>query len=165
MEEIARFRSENRNLRIGVVASCFDLMHAGHVLMLKDARERCDVLVAFLQTDPTVDRPTKNKPILSFKERQILVEGCRWVDKIFIYTREAELYAGLQALEADLRILGDDYRGSRFTGDDLPTPIHFHERSTHGWSTTKLRKRIYELEKAKADVEAKWAGFEEKLEG
>jgi glycerol-3-phosphate cytidylyltransferase len=156
VEEIDRFRSENRNLRIGVVASCFDLMHAGHVLMLKDARSRCDLLVAFLQTNPTVDRPHKNKPVLSFEERQILVEGCRWIDKVFVYTRESELYEGLRTLEADLRILGDDYCEARFTGDDLPTQVYFHDRSSHGWSTTKLRKRIYEMEKTKAELEATW---------
>lgn len=143
LEEIRAYREAHCDKRICVTASCFDLLHAGHTLLLKDGKERADVMVAFLQTDPTVDRPEKNKPILSFEERKILVEGSRYVDKIFIYTTEKELYDGLATLNADLRILGDDYVGKQFTGYDLPTPIHFHDRAVHGWSTTKLRKRIY----------------------
>ncbi len=149
IEEIRAYRAEHANKKICTTASCFDLLHAGHTLMLKDGKERCDLMVAFLQTDPTVDRPEKNKPILSFEERKILVEASKYVDKIFIYTTERELYDGLSALNADLRILGDDYIGKQFTGYDLPAPIHFHDRASHGWSTTKLRKRIYEAELAK----------------
>jgi glycerol-3-phosphate cytidylyltransferase len=146
LEEIRAFRAVNADKKICVTASCFDLLHAGHTLMLKDGKERADLMVAFLQTDPTIDRPEKNKPILSFEERKILVEASRYIDKIFIYTTEKELYDGLSTLSADLRILGDDYIGKKFTGFDLPTPIYFHDRASHGWSTTKLRKRIYQAE-------------------
>jgi glycerol-3-phosphate cytidylyltransferase len=146
LEEISLYRMENIGRRICVTASCFDLLHAGHTLMLKDGKERADLMVAFLQTDPTIDRPSKNKPILSFPERKILVEGCRYVDKIFIYSTEAELLAGLEALNPDLRILGDDYVGKQFTGCDLPIPIHFHDRASHGWSTSALRHKIYLIE-------------------
>lgn len=147
--EISQYRRDNKNQKICVTASCFDCFHGGHYLMLKEGKENCDLMVVFLQTNPRVDRPEKNIPIMSFEERLIMVQGCKYVDKIFIYTTEKELYEGLQTLEADLRILGDDYIGKRFTGDDLQTTVLFHDRSCHGWSTTKLRKRIYEAEAAK----------------
>ncbi len=150
LEEIRLYRLESIGKQICVTASCFDLLHAGHTLMLKDGKERSDLMVAFLQTDPTIDRPSKNKPILSFPERKILVEGCRYVDKIFIYSTEAELLAGLEALQPDLRILGDDYIGKSFTGCDLGIPVHFHDRASHGWSTSALRRKIWEIESAKS---------------
>jgi glycerol-3-phosphate cytidylyltransferase len=146
LDEIRAYRETHQDKKICVTASCFDLLHAGHTLMLKDGKERCDLMVAFLQTDPTVDRPEKNKPILSFEERKILVEASKYVDKIFIYTTEKELYDGLATLKADLRILGDDYVGKQFTGYDLETHVYFHDRASHGWSTTKLRKRIFKEE-------------------
>lgn len=149
LQDIIAYRVANADSRIGVVASCFDLLHAGHVLMLQDAKRQCDKLVAFLQTDPTIDRPTKNKPILSFQERKILVEGCKYIDQVFTYTTEKELYDSLRAIRPDIRILGDDYINKPYTGDDLHIPMYFHRRSEHGWSTTALRKKIYELERIK----------------
>ncbi len=143
IQKIQEFRFINQDKKIGVTASCFDLFHAGHMLMVKDGKEHCDIFVAFLQTDPTLDRPEKNKPILSFEERKILVEGCKYIDQVFIYSTEKELYDGFQALQADIRILGDDYKGKKCTGDDLPMEVYYHDRSIHGWSTTKLRKRIW----------------------
>ncbi len=151
ISEIEEFRQQNSTKRIGVTASCFDLLHAGHQVMLKDGKTRCDLFVAFLQTDPTVDRPTKNKPIMSFQERFILLDSCKHVDKIFIYTTEEELYNGLRVLDADIRILGDDYVGKSFTGDDLVKEVYYHPRSGHGWSSTSLRRRIYEIENKKME--------------
>lgn len=152
IDEISSYREENKNRVICVTASCFDLLHAGHTLMLKDGKEQCDLFVAFLQSDPTIDRPEKNKPILSFEERKILVEGSKYIDKIFIYNTEQELKDGLSVLKADIRILGNDYIGKQFTGYDLASKIHFHDRDSHDWSTSALRKRIYEIEKAKRQV-------------
>ncbi len=149
LNEIAAFRKTHSSQKIGVTASCFDLLHAGHHIMLKDGKEHCDIFVAFLQTDPTVDRPTKNKPIMSFNERFILLDSCKYVDKIFIYTTEQELYDGLKTLNADIRILGDDYIGKNFTGSDLAKEVYYHPRSNHEFSSTSLRRRIYEIEKAK----------------
>ena len=143
----SEFRTAHSAQRIGVTASCFDLMHAGHVLLLKEAKSMVDIVVVFLQTDPTVDRPSKNKPILSMEERKILVEGCRYVDHIFEYTTEAELLQGLRELQPDIRFLGDDYVGKQFTGCELDIAVHFHNRSVHGWSTSSLRKKIYEENK------------------
>lgn len=116
-----QFRAANMDKRIGVTASCFDLMHAGHIRMLKEAKSLVGLLVVFLQTDPTV----------AIEERRMLLEGCKYVDHIFEYTSEEELLEGLRSLRPDLRILGNDYVGKTFTGSDLQIPVHFHDRSEH----------------------------------
>jgi len=128
--------------KIGFTCSCFDLLHTGHILMLKDAKEQCDYLIAGLQTDPTIDRAeAKNKPIQSLKERKIMLESIKYVDKIIIYKTEAELHKLLIKLNPNIRILGSDYVNQPFTGDDLNIKIYYHNRN-HNYSTTNLRKRI-----------------------
>jgi glycerol-3-phosphate cytidylyltransferase len=129
---------------IGVALSCWDLMHAGHHLILADAKKQCDYLCVGLQTDPTLDRPEKNKPVQSLAEREIQVQGCRYIDAYFIYSTEASLYQALVDLNPDIRFLGDDYLNKKFTGDDLPAKIIYHPRSVHNYSTTALRKKIKE---------------------
>ena len=127
---------------IGFTCSCFDLLHAGHILMLQDAKRQSDKLIVWLQTDPTIDRSdTKNKPIQSLEERQIQLEAVKYVDEIFTYDTEEELYKKLLDINPDVRILGSDYIGKSFTGDDLDIEIHYHERN-HNYSTTNLRKKI-----------------------
>ena len=127
---------------VGFTCSCFDLLHAGHILMLQDAKRQCDKLIVGLQTDPTIDRPdTKNKPIQSFEERKIQLEAVKYVYEIFIYDSEKDLYKKLLDINPDVRILGSDYIGKSFTGDDLDIEIHYHERK-HNYSTTNLRKKI-----------------------
>ena len=129
---------------IGFTCSCFDLLHAGHILMLQDAKRQCDKLIVGLQTDPTIDRPdTKHKPIQSLEERRIQLEAIKYVDEVFIYDTEEELYKKLLDINPDVRILGSDYNipGKRFTGDDLNIPIYFHERK-HNYSSTNLRGKI-----------------------
>ena len=126
---------------IGFTCSCFDLLHAGHILMLKDAKEQCDSLVVGLQTDPTLDRIEKNKPIQTLKERKIQLEAVKYIDKIFIYNTENDLYELLQRVQPDLRILGTDYKDKKFTGDDLDIKIYYHERN-HNFSTSNLRENI-----------------------
>ena len=126
---------------IGFTCSCFDLLHAGHILMLKDAKNRCDRLIVGLQTDPTIDRPEKNKPIQSQKERYIQLEAVKYVDEVFTYDTEEDLYKKLLDIKPDVRILGSDYIGKSFTGDDLDIEIYYHERK-HNYSTTNLRKKI-----------------------
>ena len=129
---------------IGFTCSCFDLLHAGHILMLQDAKSRCDKLIVGLQTDPTIDRPdTKNKPIQSFEERRIQLEAVKYVDEIFTYDTEENLYKKLLDIKPDVRILGSDYISKSFTGDDLDIKIYYHERN-HNYSTTNLRKKIEE---------------------
>ena len=127
---------------MGFTCSCFDLLHAGHILMLQDAKRQCDKLIVGLQTDPTIDRPdTKNKPIQSLEERKIQLEAIKYVDEVFIYDTEEELYKKLLDINPDVRILGSDYIGKSFTGDDLDIDIYYHERK-HNYSTTSLRKKI-----------------------
>jgi glycerol-3-phosphate cytidylyltransferase len=127
--------------RVGITASCFDLFHAGHVLMLQEAKEQCDRLVVALQTDPTIDRPEKNKPVQSLVERYIQVQACRYVDDIIPYTTEEDLLNILQCYDWDVRIIGQDYYGKRFTGDELDMEVYYNSRR-HSFSTTELRKRI-----------------------
>ena len=126
---------------IGFTCSCFDLLHAGHIIMLQYAKARCDKLIVGLQTDPTIDRPEKNKPIQSLEERRIQLEAVRYVDEVFTYDTEKDLYKKLLDIKPDVRILGSDYIGKSFTGDDLDIKIYYHDRN-HNYSTTNLRKKI-----------------------
>ena len=130
---------------IGFTCSCFDLLHAGHILMLQDAKSRCDKLIVGLQSDPTIDRPEKNKPIQSLEERKIQIEAVKYVREVIVYDTEKDLYELLKNLNPDVRILGSDYIGKPFTGDDLDIEIYYHERN-HNFSSTNLRTKIYEEE-------------------
>ena len=110
--------------------------------MLQDAKSRCDKLIVGLQTDPTIDRPdTKNKPIQSLEERQIQLEAVKYISEVFTYDTEEDLYKKLLDINPDVRILGSDYIGKSFTGDDLDIEIYYHERK-HNYSTTNLRGKI-----------------------
>ena len=135
--------------KIGFTCSTFDLLHAGHILMLKESAEVCDFLIVGLQTDPTIDRPlTKNTPIQTLEERKIQLEAVRYIDDIYVYDTEDSLIDLLKLVKPDIRILGSDYEGKPFTGDFLNIPIYFHERK-HDYSTTNLRKMIYNRESTK----------------
>lgn len=128
--------------RVGIVASCFDLFHAGHVLMLNEAKENCDRLVVALQSDPTLDRPEKNKPVQGMFERYVQVESCKYVDQIIPYDTEEDLYNLLAGYNWDVRFLGSDYIGRNdYTGADLEIPVHFCSRR-HSYSSSGLRARI-----------------------
>ena len=128
-------------MKIGFTASCFDLFHAGHVMMLKESKEQCDYLIVGLQTDPTIDRPTKNKPVQSILERFIQVEGCKYVDQIVPYSTEEDLINLLTSYPIDVRIIGEEYRDKQFTGHNLPIAVYFNRRQ-HNFSTTDLRQRV-----------------------
>jgi glycerol-3-phosphate cytidylyltransferase len=128
--------------RVGIVASCFDLFHAGHILMLEEAKDHCDRLVVALQSDPTIDRPEKNKPIQGLFERFTQVSACKYVDEVIPYDTEADLYNLLAGYEWDVRFLGSDYVDrTDFTGADLDIPIHYCPRK-HNYSSSGLRERI-----------------------
>lgn len=128
--------------RVGIVASCFDLFHAGHVLMLMEAKENCDRLVVALQSDPTIDRPEKNKPVQALSERYIQLEACKYVDQIIPYDTEEDLYNLLAGYDWDVRFLGMDYFDrEEFTGCSLNIPIHYCSRKHH-YSSSGLRDRI-----------------------
>lgn len=134
-------------MKIGFTCSCFDLFHAGHVLMLEEARSVCDRLVVGLQTDPTIDRPSKGKPVQGIFERFVQLRGCRFVDEIVVYERESELIDILLAYPISVRIIGADYIGKDFTGKDecmrRGIEIYYNKRD-HRYSTTELRGRIYD---------------------
>jgi len=131
--------------KIGFTASTFDLFHAGHVMMLAEAKRHCDWLVVGIQTDPTIDRPNKNKPIQSIVERQIQVKACKFVDEVWIYSTESDLLELLTTLPIDVRILGDEYRDKEFTGKHLIGKLHdvYYNSRNHGFSSTELRKRVF----------------------
>ena len=137
--------------KIGVTASAFDLCHAGHILMLKEAKTVCDYLIVLLHEDPSVTPAEyrgkkKKKPIMSLEERRVILEGIRYVDEIIPYKTEEDLRRLLIELKPDIRIIGTDWKGKKYTGWDLPIEIYFNSRD-HGYSTTELRRRIYEAEK------------------
>lgn len=127
--------------KIGFTAGSFDLTHAGHYLMFKECREQCDFLVVALQTDPSIDRKEKNRPIQDLNERLIQVDACKWVDEIIIYQTEKQLYNLLKRLKPDIRFVGEDHKGHPFTGDDLPIKVIFNSRK-HNYSTSDLRERV-----------------------
>lgn len=125
----------------GFTCGTFDLLHAGHVTMLKEIREQCDYLIVGLQTDPTIDRKDKHKPIETIEERMIRLQGCKYVDKIIVYETELDLYNILKELNPGVRFLGIDWKGQRFTGDDLPSFIIYNSRN-HNYSSSNLINRI-----------------------
>jgi glycerol-3-phosphate cytidylyltransferase len=135
--------------RVGIVASCFDLFHAGHVLMLMEAKENCDRLVVALQSDPTIDRPEKNKPVQALSERYIQLEACKYVDQIIPYDTEADLLNLLTGYDWDVRFLGDDYfHRNDYTGYGLDLQVKFLSRK-HDYSSSGLRDRIIKAGKSK----------------
>jgi|SRR6056300_718521 len=126
---------------IGFTCSTFDLLHAGHVVMLEEARSNCDYLIVGLQNDPTLDRPEKNKPVQSIVERQLQLGAVRFVDEILVYNTEADLRDLLLTLPIDVRIIGEEYRDIDFTGKDISMNIVYNSRK-HSFSSTDLRKRV-----------------------
>lgn len=129
-------------MKIGFTAGAFDLLHAGHILMLAEAKSKCDRLVVGLHTDPTIDRQEKNKPIQSTFERYLQLKSLQVVDDIVPYDTEEDLMNLLANTQIDIRFLGDDYKNSKsYTGYGLDIPIHFCNRK-HNYSSTELRERI-----------------------
>ena len=137
-------------MKVGFTCSTFDLFHAGHVMMLKEAKTKCDYLIVGLMIDPTVDRPgVKNKPVQTVLERFIQVKACSYVDEIIPYGTEKELMDILTSYPIDVRIIGEEYRDKQFTGFNLPISVYFNSRQ-HSFSTTELRQRVLDIEKTKA---------------
>ena len=138
--------------RIGFTCSTFDLLHAGHVTMLEEAKRHCDFLIVGLQNDPTEDRPTKNKPVQSIVERQIQLAAVKYVDEIVIYNTEQDLIDLLLTLPIDVRVLGDEYKNKEFTGKDIAkqrgSKIIYNGRD-HSFSSSSLRKRVALADKDK----------------
>ena len=137
-------------MKTGFTCSCFDLFHAGHIMMLKEAKSKCDYLIVGLQTDPTIDRPEKNKPIQSVVERFIQLESCKYVDEVVVYATEKDLIDILYTYPINIRFVGEEYKDKEFTGKNLEHVEMYYNSRRHSFSTTELRKRVidrYEKEK------------------
>ena len=136
--------------KIGFTCSTFDLLHAGHITMLEQAKHHCDYLIVGLQTDPTVDRPdTKNAPIQTIVERQIQLAAVKYIDEIVVYTTEQDLIDLLLTLPIDVRVLGDEYKTKDFTGKDIAKARGckiIYNGSDHSFSSTSLRMRVAQNE-------------------
>ena len=132
-------------MKVGFTCSTFDLLHAGHVQMLRDAKSVCDYLIVGLQTDPTIDRKEKNKPIQTIVERYVQLQAVKYVDEIITYSTEKDLEDILSMYQIDIRVMGEEYRDKNFTGKDIcqkrGIQLYFNKRD-HRFSSTDLRSRV-----------------------
>lgn len=132
-------------MKIGITFSAFDLLHAGHIKMLEEAKRHCDYLIVGLQTDPTLDRPEKNSPTQTIVERYIQLKGCKFVDEIVPYATERDLEDILRSYKIDIRILGEEYKDKNFTGriycEQKGIVLFFNARD-HRFSSSGLRKEV-----------------------
>lgn len=139
-------------MKVGITFSAFDLLHAGHIKMLEEAKRQCDYLIVGLQTDPTIDRPEKNKPVQSVVERYIQLKGCKYVDEIVPYATEQDLEDILRSFDIDVRIIGDEYKRKNFTGREYcekkGIQLYFNKRE-HRFSSSGLRKEVAQKENGK----------------
>tara|TARA_B110000090_G_C13151243_1_gene357783 strand:+ start:13 stop:441 length:429 start_codon:yes stop_codon:yes gene_type:complete len=139
-------------MKVGITFSTFDLLHSGHIKMLEEAKTQCDYLIIGLQTDPTLDRPEKNKPVQTVVERYIQLKGCVHVDEIVPYATEQDLEDVLQSFKIDVRIVGDEYKDKAFTGraycESKGIKLYYNKRE-HRFSSTLLRNEVANKEKLK----------------
>lgn len=139
-------------MKVGITFSTFDLLHSGHIQMLREAKEQCDYLICGLQFDPSVDRPEKNSPCQTVVERYTQLAAVKYVDEIIPYNTEADVEDILEMYHIDVRILGDEYKEKDFTGKDIckrrGIQLYFNKRD-HRFSSSGLRKRVAEKENGK----------------
>lgn len=132
-------------MRIGFTCSTFDLLHAGHIQMLRDAKEQCEYLICGLQVDPSIDRPEKNSPVQTIVERFTQLNAVKYVDEIIPYQTEKDLEDILNMLHIDVRILGEEYKNGKFTGRAICAKrgieLFFNKRE-HRFSSSDLRNRV-----------------------
>lgn len=128
-------------MKIGLTASAFDLLHSGHVSMLKEAKKQCDYLICCMQVDPSIDRPKKNKPSQSIVERYIQLSAVKYVDEIIPYETEEDLLDILSVYDIDVRIIGEEYKGKAYTGHNLRIKTYYNKRK-HRFSSSELRARL-----------------------
>ena len=132
-------------MRVGITFSTFDLLHAGHIKMLEEAKTQCDYLIVGLQLDPSLDRAEKNAPTQSITERYIQLKGCKYVDEIVPYVSEQDLEDILRSFKLDVRIIGEEYRDKPFTGreycQEKGIELYFNTRD-HRFSSSGLRKQV-----------------------
>jgi len=132
---------KNKRNNIGIIAGNFDVIHPGYIFLFNECKENCDHLILFLHEDPSIERPEKLKPVLSLKERILILSSLRQIDEIIPYKSESDLLSLIKNMNIDVRFLGDDYINKAFTCKELNIPIHYLNRS-HGWSTTKYKKLL-----------------------
>ena len=137
---------------IGFTCSTFDLLHAGHIAMLREAKSVCDYLICGLQLDPSIDRKEKNSPVQTIVERQAQLSAIKYVDEVLIYNTESDLLDIINMYPIDIWILGEEYRDKDFTGKDeckkRGIQLHFNKRD-HRFSTSDLRMRVSTCQKSK----------------
>ena len=126
-----------------MIAGNFDVIHPGYIFLFNECKENCDHLILFLHEDPSVERPEKLKPVLSLKERILILSSLHQIDEIIAYKLESDLLSLIKHMNIHVRFLGNDYINKAFTGKELNIPIHYLDRS-HGWSTTKYKKLLSE---------------------
>ena len=140
---------------VGFTCSAFDLLHAGHIAMLREAKSQCDYLICGLQVDPSLDRKEKNTPIQTIVERYTQLQAISYVDEIIPYITEEDLLDIISMLPIDVRILGDEYRNKEFTGKEIcqkrGIKLYFNNRD-HNFSTSSLRKKVYDRENIRRKV-------------
>ena len=148
----SKLKDYNPGPRVGITFSTFDLLHAGHIMMLAEAKRQCDYLICGLQMDPTLDRPEKNAPSQTVVERYIQLRGCIYVDEIVPYSTEQDLEDILKSFKLDVRIVGDEYKDRDFTGrkycEEKGIELYFNSRD-HRFSSSGLRKIVAEKENLK----------------
>lgn len=136
-------------MKVALTASTFDLLHAGHLAMLREAKSQCDHLICALQVDPSVDRPEKNSPVQSIVERYAQLSAVKYVDEVLVYCTEKDLLDIITMYPINVRVLGEEYRDKDFTGKDecrrLGIQLYFNKRE-HRFSSSDLRKRVYGME-------------------
>ena len=148
---------------VGFTAGNFDLLHPGYIYTFEEAKRHCDKFLIFLQKDPSEHRKSKYKPVVSLYERYKTLKSIKYIDEIYVYQTEEELYDLIQFFKPDIRILGEDYIGKSFTGDDLPPKVIYTTRS-HSWSTTRIKDMIaMQTIKQNPDIKEAAKYFERKL--
>jgi len=129
-------------MKRGITFGAFDLFHAGHILMLEEAKSVCDYLIVCIQSDPSLDRPEKNSPVQSIVEREIQVSACKYVDEVMIYDTESDLLDILEETQWDVRILGEEYKDKYFTGREETFDRCYFNKRPHDFSSSELRERV-----------------------
>ena len=135
-------------MKTGFTASTFDLLHAGHIVMLYEAKAICDRLIVGLHVDPSIEREYKNKPIQTLVERYAQLAAVKSIDEIIPYETENDLLDILKIYPIDVRIIGEEYRDKDFTGKNLDMQIHYNKRR-HDFSSSLLRERVAYAESIK----------------
>ena len=149
---------------VGFTAGNFDLIHPGYVYTFQEAKRHCDKFIVFLQRDPSLHRKSKYKPVIPLYERYRTLMAIQYIDEVYVYQTEEELYQLIEFFKPDVRILGEDYIGKSFTGDDLPPKVVYTTRA-HGWSTTKMKDMIaMQTIKQNPEIQETAQYFERKLD-